>query len=538
MTIAKRLQLLIALSIFSIIALAAFSLSQLKTTGERGQYVVDNTLPSYEVLYTMAVNNRLIGTLTFKHMIYKDAVGLAPVEKQMGEVRARLLADVARYDKDLISNDEDKRAFAEVKQAITNYLVLVDQCLEMSRAGKKEEARDHLDKNRALAGKVVSSIEADIKVNREVGNDFTKISRALYERAITLLSVGGLVAIALAAWLGYSTYRATVGSLTGMQNAVDNITNRLDFTVRAPVMRQDEVGRTATAFNRLIDKIQGSLTSINEKAGQVNGAATGLATAASQVSSSSSFQSDAASSMAASVEEMTVSINHVASRAADTNELVEAAGRAAANGEKIIGAAVDEIHAISRTIEQTSRDIVELEHKSTQINAVVTVIREVAERTNLLALNAAIEAARAGEQGRGFAVVADEVRKLAERTSSSTQEIADSIAAMQISAQSSVKAIAAVTHHVEKGVSHAQAASQAILQISQSTRDSVTAVAEINDTIREQSTAMTSLAQQVEKIAQMTEENSAAAGTTATTATELDHIASTMQDVVAEFKIA
>jgi methyl-accepting chemotaxis protein len=356
------------------------------------------------------------------------------------------------------------------------------------------------------------------------------------ERARGLLLVAAVVALLLGVIAALSTTQSIVGPLRQVVSMARQMAAG-DLSVDLQSAREDELGLLMRAMQEMVKSLRSLLGQLGQGTTQLAAAAQGLSVVTEQTSQGVTRQRLETEQVATAMNEMSATAQDVARNAELAAKSAHEADRQTQQGGQTVQQAVMGIEGLALSIAESAEAIERLKQDSTNIGAVLDVIKGIAEQTNLLALNAAIEAARAGESGRGFAVVADEVRALARRTQDSTQQIAQLVGSLQGGAGRAVSVMAHSCSLAQDAVSVARSAGQALSEIGQS----VSLIQQMNQQIataaEQQSAVAEEINRSVASIRQVSEQSDLATQQTSMASSDLASLGESLQGQVRRFRL-
>ncbi|OLU16744.1 methyl-accepting chemotaxis protein [Pseudomonas sp. PA1(2017)] len=310
-----------------------------------------------------------------------------------------------------------------------------------------------------------------------------------------------------------------------------------DLSGEIEVQRSDEIGQLLGAMQGMSRDLRTMVGRLQDGVAQLSTSAQTLSSVTEQARQGVSGQKEETDLVATAITQMAATVHEVAQNA-------EQAAASTAQADSRVGAGSDVVRETLQRIEQlvaamavTRQGIEQLSQDTRNIDAVLEVIKSVAQQTNLLALNAAIEAARAGEQGRGFAVVADEVRALARRTQQSTEEIEGLLGTLRAGATRSVADMRQSDELVEQVVHDARHTQQALAGIA----EAVAVIHGMNQQIAAAAEQQTAVAEDINRsvtsIRDLGEQSAAAMDENAGSSQQLAALGRELQGMAAHFRL-
>nr|WP_288453353.1 methyl-accepting chemotaxis protein [uncultured Pseudomonas sp.] len=310
-----------------------------------------------------------------------------------------------------------------------------------------------------------------------------------------------------------------------------------DLSTEIEVQRSDEIGQLLLAMQGMSRDLRTMVGRLQDGVAQLSTSAQTLSSVTEQARQGVSGQKEETDLVATAITQMAATVHEVAQNAEQAAVSTAQADSRVDAGSEVVRATLQRIEQLVAAMAVTRQGIEQLSQDTRNIDAVLEVIKSVAQQTNLLALNAAIEAARAGEQGRGFAVVADEVRALARRTQQSTEEIEGLLGTLRAGAIRSVADMRQSDELVEQVVHDARHTQQALAGIA----DSVAVIHGMNQQIAAAAEEQTAVAEDINRsvtsIRDLGEQSAAAMDENAGSSQQLAALSRELQGMAAHFRL-
>ncbi len=218
-----------------------------------------------------------------------------------------------------------------------------------------------------------------------------------------------------------------------------------DLTQKIDIEGQDIIGELASSINSMIivlnnllrktadiiEKAQNMSSELNIATGQTAAAQEQATGQTKNIVDNTHIQTNSLQTVNGYMQEILVQIKEVSASSELVKNITAETNNQINTGFSALKTVKESMFDFDYHLKDSGQIIELLSKRSKEISDTVTVIKEIANQTNMLSLNAAIESARAGEYGKGFAVVAGEVGNLAKTSNKSAEQVSLLAKAMQ-----------------------------------------------------------------------------------------------------------
>ena len=309
-----------------------------------------------------------------------------------------------------------------------------------------------------------------------------------------------------------------------------------DLSVRAKLIPGD-VGVVADLFNAIIENLRDIAVNVKQSTGDVSQSLLSNEKQIRTLAEQAVEEVRSLQSTMAAVEEMDQSIQTVADNASEASALTDDTYATAQAGSQSMGETADSILELRSTVGETAKKIKRLGESAQKIAQAVSLIDEIALKTNLLAVNASVEASRAGELGQGFTAVAEQVGALAEQSAGATKTIAQIVAEIQTETQEVVASIETGTAQVVDSSQRVKTTQQQLEQVLAKSEKINQLMQEISASTVNQTKASTTVTELMQKATQASEQRSQTSAQVAQAIQATAKVAQELQSSVEQFKV-
>ncbi len=291
----------------------------------------------------------------------------------------------------------------------------------------------------------------------------------------------------------------TSDSVTSLNNSIISVASSSGILSSSA----EDTSSAIAEMKRSIESVADSANIVDEASQETSSSIEEMVTNIKQIAESLESLSASSDQMATSIEEVNTTVREIEERANESVGLAEKVSQeTSTKGIDAVQLAISGMENIKESVSSLSDTINVLGKRSSDIGKILKVINDVTDQTTLLSLNAAILAAQAGEHGKSFAVVADSIKSLAEKTSSSTKEIAALISSVQGDTSSAIKLASEGIRTVEDGVEKVVGVSSALESIIESSNVSTNMSRAIQRATSEQTGVIKQIAESIKQMSE------------------------------------